>query len=386
MKRSVIYVSLAALVAAGAGGFWLNRGGEKPADKPVVAAGAHNDRVRLPAGAPQLAYIQTVAAVEQALPVTDRLNARISVDETLTARVYTPLAGRVVALHAELGDKVKKGTPLVTLDSPDFGTAVSDLAKAEADAGRKNSQLARSRILFDGEVLARRDYESAEADARAARAEVERARLRLANVVPTGTKVEGQRMVLRSPMDGLVADRQVNPGTEVQPGAANPLFVVSDLSRLWLLIDLPEKDVSILKPGQPVIVGVDAWPDLRFTATVTRISPLLDPATRRVQVRASLPNPDGKLRPEMFARVSVASDGGQKAVRLPLTALVAEGLYAVVFVEGKPGEFIKRRVAIARQDSDFAYLRAGAEGGVAAGEKVVAKGALLLNAELASGS
>ncbi len=385
MKRPVIYVAGAALAATVAGGFWLARAplAEKPG---AVVAAAPNDRVRLPAGAPQLAYIQTVAAVEQALPVTDRLNARISVDETLTARVYTPLAGRVVALHAELGDKVKKGAPLATLDSPDFGTAVSDVAKAEADASRKNSQLARSRILFDGEVLARRDFESAEADARAARAEVERARLRLANVLPAGAKVEGQRMVLRSPMDGLVADRQVNPGTEVQPGAANPLFVVSDLSRLWLLIDLPEKDVATLKLGQPVVVSVDAWPETRFTATVARISPLLDPATRRVQVRASLPNPDGKLRPEMFARVSVASDGGQQAVRLPLAALVAEGLYAVVFVEGKPGEFIKRRVSIARQDSEFAYLKAGSDGGVAAGEKVVVKGALLLNAELASGN
>ena len=386
MKRSVIYMTVAALVALAAGGFWLTRGGEKPAEKPVAAAGVPNDRVRLPTGAPQLAYIQTVAVVEQALPVTDRLNARISVDEAVTARVFTPLAGRVVALHAELGDKVKKGAPLATLDSPDFGTAVSDVAKAEADAARKNSQLARSKILFDGEVLARRDFESAEADARAARAEVERARLRLANVVPAGARVEGQRMVLRAPMDGVVADRQVNPGTEVQPGSANPLFVVSDLSRLWLLIDLPEKEVATLKPGQPVVVGVDAWPEARFTATVERISPLLDPATRRVQVRASLPNPDGRLRPEMFARVSVASEGGLKAVRLPLAALVSEGLYAVVFVEGKPGEFIKRRVAIARQDSEFAYLKAGAEGGVAAGEKVVVKGALLLNAELASGN
>lgn len=386
MKRSVIYVAGAALAAVAVGGLWLARGTEKIVDKPVAAASAPNDRVRLPAGAPQLAYIQTVAAVEQLLPVTDRLNARIAVDEAMTARVYTPLAGRVVALHAELGDKVKKGAPLATLDSPDFGTAVSDVAKAEADAARKNSQLTRSKILFDGEVLARRDFESAEADARAAHAEVDRARLRLANVVPAGAKVEGQRMVLRAPMDGMVADRQVNPGTEVQPASANPLFVVSDLSRLWLLIDLPEKDVGTLKPGQPVVVSVDAWPEARFTATVERISPLLDPATRRVQVRASLPNPDGKLRPEMFARVSVASDGGQKAVRLPLAAVVAEGLYAVVFVEGKPGEFIKRRVALARQDSEFAYLKPGSDGGVAAGEKVVVKGALLLNAELASGN
>lgn len=384
MKRSVIIAATAAALAGG--GIWYGLSQRHPEPTPTPAAKRDTDRIRIEAGAPQLAYLQVAAATTRPLPLTDRLNARIAFDDTVTARIFPAVAGRVIALNAELGDPVRKGAPLATIDSPDFGSAVSDLSKAEADASLKDKALARAKILVDGGVLARRDFEAAEADSRASRAEVERARLRLGNLAPGGARVEGERMTLRAPIDGIVADRQANPGTEVRPDAANPLFVVSDLSRLWLLIDLPEQDLGKLRLGEPVNVVVDAYPDARFTATVDRISPLLDPATRRVQVRCRLPNADGRLRPEMFARVNVAARGDAEVVRLPVSALVSEGLYPVVFVETAPREFVKRRVAIARQDSEFAYLKPGAEGGVNPGESVVVRGALLLSAELATGS
>lgn len=382
MKRPII---VAVALALAGGGLWLGLSKRQAAPVQAPAAKASADRIRLDEGAPQLAYLQVSAAATQPLPVTDRLNARIAFDEAVTARVFPAVAGRVLALHAELGDPVRRGAPLATLDSPDFGTARSDLAKAEADAALKEKALARAKTLFDGEVLARRDYESAEADARASRAEADRARLRLANLAPTGSPADGERLTLRAPVDGVVADRQANPGTEVRPDAPNPLFVVSDLSRLWLLIDLPEKDLGKLRVGESVTVAVDAYPEQRFSALVDRVSPLLDPATRRVQVRCKLPNPDGRLRPEMFARVALASADGAEVVRIPVSALVSEGLYSTVFVEVEPRTFVKRRIAIVRQDSEFAYLKPGKEGGLAAGDRVVVRGALLLAAELASG-
>ncbi|NTV10993.1 MAG: efflux RND transporter periplasmic adaptor subunit, partial [Zoogloea sp.] len=105
-----------------------------------------------------------------------------------------------------------------------------------------------------------------------------------------------------------------------------------------------------------------------------------------VQVRCLLPNPDGRLRPEMFARASVAAPNGEQAIRLPLSALVTDGLYTATFVSTAPGEFVKRRLKVLRQDAEYAYVANGAAGGLKPGEQVVVKGALLLNAELASGN
>lgn len=385
MKRIALLVLVSAVLGAA---YWVTRShmtkSQDAAVVPTVVA-VGREVVSIPVDSPRLSYIQTMMTSEQPLPVTDPLAARIALDETVTARVYTPLAGRVLSLNAELGDRVVKGAALAVLDSPDFGGVMSDLSKAELMAARAEKQLARAKLLFEGEVLSRRDYEAAVAEAGAAQAEVDRTRLRVGNVVPAGNKVEGERFVLRAPMSGIVADRQVNPGTEVQPASTHPLFVVSDLSRLWLLIDLPEKDLAHLHLGQSVLVRADAWPESRFTATVERISPLMDPATRRVQVRCRLPNDKGQLRPEMFARAFVVDDQKTGTVRLPLSAVLSEGLYSAVFVETKPGEFVRRRVTLVRQDSEAVYLKPGREGGVLPGEKVVIKGALLLNSELASG-
>lgn len=373
-----------AVLIAGATAYLTHHEEPSTAEAAVSRPARSTDRLKLPAGASQLAYIQTLSAAAQPLPLTDPLNARIALAEDHTARVFAPVAGRIVALAAQPGDQVAAGGVLATLDAPDLGQAMADLRKAEADAARKHQALERARTLLAGEVLPRREFEAAEADARAANAEAERARLRVANLTPS-SKVDGERLSLRSPVAGTVIERQANPGLEVRPDAQNPLFVVSDLSQLWLLIDLPEKDLGRLKVGETVTVKVDAFPDESFSAKVERIAPALDATTRRVQVRCLLPNGDGRLRPEMFARAALASPGGEQAIRLPLAALLSDGLYTSVFLSPAPGEFVKRRVKVLRQDAEYAYVPNGAADGLKPGEQVVVKGALLLNAELGAG-
>lgn len=379
--RRAIFATLAlALLIAGTTAWHL--GHSKPA-APADKARPPANRLVLPEDAGQLAFLKLETAATAALPGSEPMNARLQLADDLTARVFPPLAGRVISLSAALGDVVKAGAPLAIIDAPDFGQAIADLRKAEADSHQKGKALGRAKLLYEGEALARRDLEAAEADAQASGAEVERARLRLANLTPAGGRIEGQRLVLRAPLAGIVVDRQANPGTEVRPDAANPLFVISDLRRLWLSIDLPEKAAALARPGEQVNFKLDAYPDSDFTGRVERVGAVVDPATRRIPVRAVVDNADGRLKPEMFARATLSAPDAAQVIRLPVSALLTGGLSAQVFVQVGPREFERRAVGIARQDAEFAYLTAASP--VKAGDIVVIRGALLLASELAQG-
>lgn len=379
--RRIAPVALIGLLTLGGLSAWHTAQSKPaaPAEKTKQAA----NRLSLSENAGQLAFLKLETAGTAPLPASEAMNARLALAEDQTARIFPPLAGRVVSLQAALGDAVKAGAPLAILDAPDFGQAIADLRKAEADHSQKQKALSRAKILFDGEVLARRDLESTEADAHASAAEVERARLRLANLSPASTRIEGQRLVLRAPLAGMVVDRQANPGTEVRPDAANPLFVISDLHRLWLNIDLPEKAAALAKPGEAVNFTLEAYPGVDFSARVERVGAIVDPATRRIPVRAAVDNTDGRLKPEMFARATLSAPDAAKVIRLPVGALLTGGLSAHLFVQVGSHEFERRTVTIARQDAEFAYL--APDSPVKAGDVVVIRGALLLASEIAQG-
>jgi len=381
LVRGSVLVVIALALGAGTANLWHARHPRSSA--PIAKGHPPANRLSLPEDAGQLAFLKLETIALAPLPASEPMNARLSVAEDLTARIFPPLAGRVLSLQASIGDSVKPGAQLAVLDAPDFGQAIADLRKAEADANQKHKALNRAEILFQGEALARRDLEAAEADAHSANAEAERARLRLANLAPAGNKVDGQRLVLRAPLAGTVVDRQANPGTEVRPDAANPLFVISDLHRLWLNIDLPEKSAALAKPGESVNFTLDAFPGVDFIGKVERVGASVDPATRRIPVRAVVDNADGRLKPEMFARASLSAPDAAKVVRLPVSALLTGGLSAHVFVQVGPRDFERRAVAVSRQDAEYAYLTP--ESAVKPGEIVVVRGALLLASELAQG-
>ncbi|MGZ5118245.1 MAG: efflux RND transporter periplasmic adaptor subunit, partial [Burkholderiales bacterium] len=177
-----------------------------------------------------------------------------------------------------------------------------------------------------------------------------------------------------------VADRQVNPGAEVRPDAQNPLFVITDPKRVWVMIDLPERYLGKVAVGQVVSVEVDAYKGIDLNGRIASIGQVLDPATRRVQVRCVVENQKQLLKPEMFARVTPLSEERQKRVRIPNSALVSEGLYSFVFVEKEPGVFEKRRIELGLQGRDESFVKSG----LSEGERVVTGGALLLQSELTS--
>lgn len=382
MKRTFVLKAGALLLALAALGVGIARyaapTGEKgaaPAAAPAAASAASGDglSLRFAEGAPQLAYLRIEEASAYPVPLLEALNGRLTYDDNVTARVFSPVAGRILSLPVQAGDSVRAGQPLLTLDVPDY----ADLRKAESDRATKRAAFERAKVLFENEVVARKDFEAAENDLRAANAEVERSQARLRSLTP----LAGQAgFALRAPLAGVVTERQASPAMEVRPEQPNPLFVVSDPKHLWAIAELPEKDLAKLRVGQTVSIEVDAYPERRFAGRVLAIGDVLDAQSRRVPVRCEVRNDERLLKPEMFARITPESEG-EKLPRVPNTALVTEGLHVYVFVEKAPGLIEKREVRLSFRGHVASFVGSGLH----AGERVVTTGALLLNAELGGG-
>lgn len=334
--------------------------------------------LRYKPNAPQLSALSIAAINPRLRPLSEPLPGRIAYDEDRTSRISSPVVGRVIRIGAEPGDAVRKGQQLLELDSPDLGSALADVAKADADLAQYSASYERARTLFEGQALARKDLVQAESDLSKAEAESRRAKMRLHNLLPEGGKSPGETYILRTPINGVVTERHVNPGMEVRPDLQDPLFVISDPTHLWVIVELTERDLGKLRTGQSVGVSVDAYPGQTFMARVANISDVLDPATRRVRARVILDNPERRLKPEMFARVMPLADRSQPVLVVPNSALVTEGRRTFVFVETIPGELHKRAVQLGLQTRDFSVV----ESGLNAGDRVVTSGAVLLNSDL----
>lgn len=353
--------------------FTSNAAEKTPAKKPSAS-----DEVYLAPNSPQFANLKIEPVIEIIAPATDALNGKITFDENYTTRISSPVLGRAVSIKAQIGDKVKAGQVLMTMDSPELGSALADARKSDADLQLKHKVFERNTLLLEGGVIARKELESSQADLSQAEAEAQRANARLKNL---GAQRNGnESFTLRAPIAGVVVDRQVNPGAEVRPDSAAPLFIITNPDHLWASIDLPERDLSKVSQGQHLSIQVDAYPDEVFSGNVESIGVMVDPTTRRITVRCSLQS-KGKLKPEMYARITPLNTKNNKVIRLPNTALITEGLYNYVFVEVSPGHFKKRRVALNSQERDFATVKSG----LTVGEQIITTGAILMNSELAVG-
>lgn len=340
---------------------------------PPPAPHKSPDLITYAAGAPELDSVQVVTATSAPLPISSDMNGRLAFDEQRTSRVGAPVAGRVTQVRADIGDPVRAGQALAYLDAPDVGQARADAVTASAQSAQKAREMQRSRMLFSGDAISRRDLEAAEADAAGASAELERARLRLRNLGGGS----GDALPLTSSVSGYVVDRQINPGQQVEAGQS-PLYTVSDPRQLWLLVDIPEDAISRARTGGKVMFDVPAWPQRHFAGTITRIGLSVDPGTRRVQVRAQVPNPDLALKPEMYARARLLTDDGAKAIRVPNAAIFESGMKNYVFRVDGPGRFRRVPVTVGERGDAWSFIT----GGLKDGDKIVGEGALLLNAQL----
>ena len=359
--KSKLIAAILALAAIAGGTAYLRSPAHEPVAEPVVQKpSAEPGVLRFPTAAPQLAQLKVERAELAPVPMDEPLAARVAYDENATARLYAPIAGRVLEIRANTGDSVKAGDVLAVLDAPELGSAAADLAKARAGAAQRKAALERTRSLVDAEVLPRRELEAAQADWQQANAEAERARLRLANLAPGGKLPPGsEHYPLRAPIAGIVATRHINPGMEVRTDTAEPLFVVTDLARLSVLVDVPERDLPLVTVGKAARIEVSAYPHRSFEGKVVHVAPTLDPQTRRIQARVSVDNREGLLKPEMYAKVALLADSREELPRVAIGALLVEGVKNFVFVERDPGVFEKREVTLAVQTRREAYVWTG---------------------------
>ena len=354
------------------------------ASEPLVETSAVKTKsapgeLHFSADAPQLSFIHIGAVSEAPIPALEPLQGHVTYDEDITSRISTPVAGRIVKIAAQIGDAIKVGQPLLIIDAPEFGQANADKRKADSDLRLKQAAMNRAQILFDGGVIATKDFESARADFEQAQAEAERAQARLNNLGLT-TNARGEGFILRAGINGVVTERQVNPGSEVRPDNGNTLFVISDPKTLWINIDVAERDLNKIHRDQHLQIQVDAYPDEKFDAVVSSIGKVLDPSTRRIAVRCVVHDPGEHLKPEMYVRATPL-EGSQTRPYVPNNALVIEGVKAFLFVEKAPGVLEKRAVALAYRGRENSFVQEGLQ----VGERIAVNGALLLNAELLGG-
>lgn len=361
--KPVLLILLATLLLA------CNRQGPTaPAAEPAIKG----ERIQFPADSPQRKSLVT-EAVESGKDDLLKLNGRLTWDESRTVRIYSPLAGRIAQLLAQPGQKVPAGAPLAAVASPEFGQTQAEAVRADADFALAEKSFGRARDLFSHGVIAEKDLQAAQADFERSRAE--RARTAARATLYGGGSVD-QRFILRSPIAGVVVERNANPGQEVRPDQAQPgnppLFVVSDPSRLWIQLELGEAAVGAVRPGMIFHVHSAVLGEQTIEGKIEWIADGLDPNTRTVRARASVPNQERRLKAEMF--VSAEIDQPAQALRIASAAVMLLGSTQFVFVDEGGGAFSRRKVDAV--EAGFGYMRV--RDGLRPGERVVTDGVLLL--------
>ena len=331
-------------------------------------------RITVPQDSPLRNKLTIDAVGEKEIQRTLMLPAAVEADPGRLVKVLPPLAGRITQLKVQLGERVDVGQPLVVLDSPDLATAQAEHERAIAlvALAQKNRDRQRDLTKIGGGAL--KDQQQAEADYLTAEVEHQRtdARLRQIGVNPE-LRDNSRTVTITAPTAGSVIDLAAAPGAFWNDTNA-ALMTLADLSSIWVAANVPEKDTASVAKGQGVDVVFGAYPDEVFKGKVLFVSDVLDPDTRRTKVRIAFPNPDIRLKPNMFASVSFFTPKQTMPV-VPTMALILKDDMDQVFVEVAPWVFEARPVEIGFQQGDQAIVK----NGLKAGDRVVVKGGVLLN-------
>ncbi|HEX6198949.1 MAG TPA: efflux RND transporter periplasmic adaptor subunit [Thermoanaerobaculia bacterium] len=393
---AVLTLPMMPLALAGCG-----PGGREGAAEPSAAEHheegehAHDEHGEEEAGVVELAPeaierigLATVRAEVRPLGGRRATTGSLGFDEERIAHVAPRVAGRLVRVPAALGETVAAGAVLAVLDSLELGEAKAEYLRARARHEVARRGYERERSLRADRISSEQEVLEAEAAAREAAAELAAAReaLRLLGLDAAAIETlswedpRAAEVAVRAPFAGRVVAREATLGELVTP--EDTLFTVADLSQVWLWIDLYERDLAHVRPGERVEVRLDAWPEETFTGELAYVADQVDPATRTVRARVDLPNPDGRLLPGMFGRVALASAAGaeEPALAIPREAVQRDGEESIVFVQTGPGRFERREVALGRATDELVEVLAGLE----AGERVVTEGSFLLRSQAAA--
>ena len=309
---------------------------------------------------------------------------KVQFNEEQLVRVNAPVTGSVAEVLARPGDVVEIGHRLLVLDSADLGSAKSDYAKAVADLERAEKAITLARELHQVKAIAQKELRETENDYRKAAAERERAasRLRTLGVPEAQFKEIAARVdttttiVVTAPRSGVIVERNVSPGQVVAYGQSDTppnLFIIADLSTMWVLADVYEPDVPRVRVGQAVAITLPCCPGERYEGRVTYISDSVDPQTRTVKVRAAVPNRGRALKAEMFVKVAIVT-GSAKLLTLPQSAIQRENNETFVLIAKGKDEYERRPTKLgADLDGSVEVLD-----GVTIQDRVVSTGSILL--------
>ncbi|MDR3530969.1 MAG: efflux RND transporter periplasmic adaptor subunit [Rhodopila sp.] len=331
-------------------------------------------------------------------------DGKIAFDDDLTTPVFSPFTGRVTRLFARMGDRVKRGDPLLAVQATEFVQGQNDLitsaatlktARAQLNLAQTNEKRQHALYLAQGGAL--KDWQQSQVDLATAEGAVHSAeiaqgavrnRLRILGKTdqeidaiqnaPDTTTFSPVAMIL-APIDGVVTQRQIGLGQNIisqSNGGSTPLFAIGDLSKVWLLGNAREADARLIHLDDPVEVRVPAYPGRVFNARISFVAPSIDPSTHRLPVRAEVDNDDFVLKPEMLASFRITTGSAAVSPAVPESALVYEGDAVHVWVANEPDKMIAiREIKIGRISDGMVQVL----NGLHTGEKVVTAGSLFLD-------
>jgi len=401
-KRRVI-ASVVLLALAGAGAYGFVFAGAKDKNHSEVSSQSRKNAQNFmptPSEWATLTIEPVNAKTFRAEYVTE---GKVAVDEDHSTPVFSPYAGRVTKLLAKPGETVTQGQPLFTIEAADtvqaqndFITAMTSQNKAKSALELADIQYKRAKDLYEGRAIPLKDYQQAEAtqvqaqnDMRSSITALEAANNKLRILGFTDETIKkfqdkgtiNPEITIYAPLSGTVVQRKIGPGQYVSAGASDPVFVIGDLSTVWLTAFVRESDAAQVSVGQDISVNVMALPGRPLTAKINYVAAAIDPNTRRLLVRATIDNKDGLLKPEMFANVTIYSAGDRAAPAVPKQALIYEGDQVRIWVAREDKSVELRQIKIGLINGNLVEVTSNLK----PGEQIVVKGSLFID-RAASGS
>lgn len=348
------------------------------------AGGASGDAFSLNLSDSQLAAVKVEPVEELEFPVEKEAVGSIDFNEDMETQVFTPYQGKIVGLFAAIGDDVKKGQTLFTIDSPDLLAAELNLIAAEGVMELTTRNLARLRELYKTRAVWQHDLEQAVSDQQTAEGALRAARNSVRIFGKSDAEIDrivadrsaDPTLVVPSPISGRITARTAAPGLLVQPGSAPPPYVVADIDTMWMLANVIEIDSPAFRVGQPVKVRLSAFPDRVFNGKITTIGASVDPNTRRVLVRSEINDPQHQLRSGMFGNFVISIGAPVRSLAVPLAGVVREGdgTHTVWFTADRR-RFTRRTVKIGQPRDGYRQILEGLQ----VGELVATEGAIFLS-------
>jgi cobalt-zinc-cadmium efflux system membrane fusion protein len=332
----------------------------------------------------QLASVKVAPVEERQFPIEKEAVGSINFNEYMTLQVFTPYQGRIIALFAGVGDDVRKGQTLFTVDSPDLLQAESTLISAAGVLDFTTRNLARLKELYATRAISQKDLEQAASDQQTAEGALRAARDAVRLFGKTDNDIDqiiAQRradptLVVPSPITGRITERNAAPGLLVQPGSSPAPYSVADIETMWMLANVAETDSPAFRVGQEVKVKVNAFPDREFSGTITTVGATVDPNTRRVLVRSEVKDPRHELRSGMFANFVISIGDPVRSPAVPLAGVVREGDGTMtVWVTADRRRFTRRTVKIGLEHDGYWQILEGLQ----VGELVATDGAIFLS-------